>query len=210
MFSVLPDITELQLSNEFVLVLIISANFLQSMFPCRFQWLLQNNMFVKHLFSLLTLLFFVIVAGDRTSTPNFFRDVLKALILYVLFIVMTRNTFFTFLSVLSLLAVSFIVELRIKDLDSQISGEKGVEEAVQKETHENRIFLKIVNNVLTYSALFVMIVGCLIYYGQKRIEYKKSFSTVTFFVGKPNCKDYTKEVSTFTALKSAFDGISHR
>lgn len=204
----LPDITDkLQLSNEFTLILIISANFLQSMFPCRFQHLLVNNMLVKHLFALLTMLFFVIFAGDRSSSPDFFRDTGKAIILYILFIVMTRNSFKVFIVILFLLGASFIIEIRIKDLDAKILDEKGTEEAKKKEIHYHRMVLRTINNIITYSALIIMFVGCFIYFGKKRIEYKKSFSIATFFIGKTKCRDWSpKGISTMESMRAALLG----
>lgn len=53
MFKILP------VYPIFILLLIISANYLADLFPCRLRELLENNIYVKHLFGYLTLLFFV-------------------------------------------------------------------------------------------------------------------------------------------------------
>ena len=47
----------------FIFFLIISANFLAELFPCRLQYILRNNMVIKHLFGLFSMIFFVVLSS---------------------------------------------------------------------------------------------------------------------------------------------------
>jgi fucose permease len=169
---------------------------------------MENNMFFKHLFGFLTMVFFVVLSGtNRSKSPDFFQDAAKSVGLYVMFIILTKNTFPMFIAIVSLLCASFIVEIRIKDIDAQMAGEKEAEEAVLKDRQKNKMLLENVNNILTYTALCTMLGGCILYFGQKRIEYNKSFSLISFFFGKPTCREKSpKNIATLDALNAAFFG----
>ena len=54
--------------NIFVLFLIIAANYIGELFPCRIQNLLNSNIYLKHVIAFLTLLFFVVITD---STYNY-------------------------------------------------------------------------------------------------------------------------------------------
>ena len=65
-------ITETNIFTIFIFILIISGNFL-ALVPCKLQDELNNNMYVKHLFGLFTMIFFVTLAApvkDKTISAN--------------------------------------------------------------------------------------------------------------------------------------------
>ena len=68
----------------FIFILIVSANFLAEVFPCRIQHLLRNNMLVKHMFGLFTMIFFVVLSSN-VSDKNIFKIAKTSFLLYILF-----------------------------------------------------------------------------------------------------------------------------
>ena len=48
----------------------------------------------------------------------------------------------------------------------------------------------------------VTLIGVIIYYGEKRLEYGKKFDLMTFIVGKPKCKYYTRQYTLGAKLKA--------
>ena len=51
----------------------------------------------------------------------------------------------------------------------------------------------------------VTLFGFLVYLGEKKIEYKKNFSYITFLFGAPACREITKHKNTINSLKLIFD-----
>jgi hypothetical protein len=56
----------------FIFILIVSANFLAEIFPCRLQHLLRSNMLVKHIFGLFTMIFFVVLSSGIKEKDIYF------------------------------------------------------------------------------------------------------------------------------------------
>ena len=79
----------------FIFVLIVSANFLAEIFPCRLQYILRNNMFIKHVFGLFTMIFFVVLSSEWKN-KNIFNIVNSSFLLYVLFILITKCQIYAF------------------------------------------------------------------------------------------------------------------
>ena len=73
----------------FIFFLIISANFLAELFPCRLQYILRNNMVIKHLFGLFTMIFFVVLSSG-IKNKNILKIMLTAFVLYIIFILITK------------------------------------------------------------------------------------------------------------------------
>jgi len=50
----------------------------------------------------------------------------------------------------------------------------------------------------------VLIIGFIIYLGEKKIEYKNNFKYITFLFGNPKCKGYSPNTNYEEAFVSAF------
>ena len=74
--------------SVFVLLLIISGNFLGELMPCRVREELSSNMILKHFFGYLTLVFFAIVTVFKTSSMNI---LFLSFLVYVYFIVLSKT-----------------------------------------------------------------------------------------------------------------------
>ena len=81
----------------FIFILIISANFLAEIFPCRLQDALRNNMYLKHLFGLFTMIFFVVLTSNLENKNYLY---IRSIILYIIFILITRTHHYFFLLVI--------------------------------------------------------------------------------------------------------------
>ena len=185
----------MQLDNFFtifVLILIISANYIGTTFPCRFQHLLNNNNVIKHLFGYLTMTFFVILA-DPISQDSIKSNLLKAFYLYIWFVLLTKTNIYFFVSLLLILAISYLLIIYRKEQ---------IEENADKEWINK---LDWINDMLNYIFVIGSIIGVLIYLGEKKLEYKSKFSYYRFFIGNYSCKNYTPSYSLSKSLKHSFD-----
>jgi hypothetical protein len=181
----------------FILILIISANFLGSLFPCRVQFLLKNNVFIKHLLGFFTMLFFVMLSSP-VKMSNLMEVIKISLFMYILFIFVCKTTAYIFIIVFLLLGSSYLIILYDKHVNKTISNEDDEKKRlVSKNSLSYLKFLYLVIILLT-------IIGFIIYLGEKKIEYGKKFNYSNFLFGLPECKEMSPSVDINTAFKAAF------
>ena len=204
-------ITETNIFTIFIFILIISGNFL-ALVPCKLQDELNNNMYVKHLFGLFTMIFFVTLSApvkDKTISVV----ALNSFLLYLLFILITKVHVKIFYVIAVLLGGTYItVLLKQADIDkiSANASATDVNNDTMEQTKENppdvilTNQLKIYDNIIFYSYILILIltfIGVLAYMGEKKIEYKKNFKYVTFFLGKTVCKHSSSNIDMIKALR---------
>lgn len=196
MFKVLP------IYPIFILLLIISSNYLAELFPCRLRELLTNNIYIKHLFGFLTLLFFISITIGNVGS-NVLEVIKNSFILYLYFILLTKNNKYFFIIICIILAVIYLGHIEIKLLNEK-----------ENKSENEKLFLKIydkrqnkfgLENILHYAIVLLLLLGTLTYMGEKKIEYKKTFNYLIFFFGKPMCKGKSPNINIKTALKNAFN-----
>ena len=205
-------ITETNIFTIFIFILIISGNFL-ALVPCKLQDELNNNMYVKHLFGLFTMIFFVTLAApvkDKTISAV----TLNSFLLYLLFILITKVHVKIFYVIAVLLGSTYITVL-LKEADiGTINADASATDVKNNDTMEQskenpKIVilnnqLKIYDNIIFYSYILILIltfIGVLAYMGEKKLEYKKNFKYVTFFLGKTVCKHSTSNIDMIKALR---------
>lgn len=184
----------------FIFILIISANFLAEIFPCRLQDALRNNMYLKHLFGLFTMIFFVVFSSSGTNDKNIFTIVGSSLLLYILFILITKCQIYMFFIILLFLGITYIISI-IKQQEIENSKKGSDEEPSTKE--KDNIYDTILF-VLYIVILGFTFIGVIMYMGEKKIEYKKHFNYITFFIGKSICKGKSPKVNMIESFKNAF------
>ena len=176
----------------FIFFLIISANFLAELFPCRLQNVLRSNMVVKHIFGLFTMIFFVVLSSG-IKNKNIVKILQNATILYFIFMLITKCQIHLFFIIIILLATSYIINI-IKEQEI---------ESNKKELNENNIYDKI--TYIIYIVIGVLIIlGVLLYMGEKKLEYKKDFDYITFFIGKHSCKGESPNTNMIESIKHIF------
>jgi hypothetical protein len=168
------------------------------LFPCRFQRDLTDIIVLKHCFGFLTLLFFVVI---QTPLEIFnLADAFKhSVILYILFLLLKNSHHITFIASMVLLAVSYLLTLKIK------------ENNVVKQDTKDQLKLQITNDTLlqiqSYLHVFIIIIiilGFLSYLGSKKSEYNGKFNYFTFIFGKGSCANNVSKLTFLQGLKKAF------
>ena len=184
--------------NLFILYLVISSNFLANLFGCKVQQSFQDNMILKHFLGFLTLFFFVTLADTSDTLPsNLGHRFGIALIVYLFFILSTRVNFRFWVPLMLSLGAIYIIELFKQD-------EKKKDEP-QRNKHQIEQFTKAQQALIGLSSLFILI-GFIVYVGEKKTEYGKQFQWGDFFFGKTTCKGdkETSNLTTGEAIKRAF------
>lgn len=181
-------------SSLFILLLIIGGNYLGVLFPCQLQDILEHNILVKHFLAFLTLVFFAVLSDSENGKT--LKDVLKSsILLYFWFILIIRMNAKFFLILVFTIAIIYILKLYKKELDDE----------------KDKIKLDKINkiiNILFVFSILITIIGFLIYYFEKKIEYKKDFNNFTFFFGKVNCRHYSPDLSLKEIIKEAKKQLS--
>ncbi len=193
--SFLNDISSFKLSNEAVetilkatllLVLSVSGNFLAETLGCQSQKVL-GNMFVKHILILFMIYFTIDFTQRDEDIINPFINVFKALVVWFLFHFFTHMDINpTFIVGCMLMILFFISNYR-----HYISEKKKKTTSELKNLEKTDNILKITQRVLLVVMILIITVGCIIYYMEKRKEYKSDFRTWKFIFGVKKCKGYT-------------------
>ena len=182
----------------FIFLLIVSGNYLGNLFPCRIQDSFENNMYAKHFLGYFTLLFFVLFTMDE-QIRNVNYILLGSFILYITFLLLSSTPYYIWFSIFIIAAIIYIFELKKREYN-----------ALKNKQNKNQMTNSIDNvNIIQYSLGIInavlLVLGFLIYMGEKKIEYGKNFHYGMFLFGKPSCRGKTKKTNIFNSLKHSFD-----
>ena len=188
----MSDIENIVLTSPksiFILYLIISGNFLASLFGCKTQKALNTSMWLKHLLGFMTMYFFIVLVDSKSNNP--IKQLLFTLLFYFIFLLTTRMDYKWWIGFIIGLSIIYILQV-FKDNDNTNEKEREQIETYQK--------------YLTYIVGIIIVIGVLIYYGKKKIEYGEKFNNFTFFLGKPKCA-FNKElnISDYESLKKSIN-----
>tara|TARA_B100001093_G_scaffold520120_1_gene612854 strand:- start:4520 stop:5119 length:600 start_codon:yes stop_codon:yes gene_type:complete len=195
--NIISDITNFKLSNDSVetilkatllLVLSVSGNFLAETLGCQSQRIL-NNMFVKHLLILFMIYFTIDFTQRNAHLANPFVNVLKAIVVWILFHFFTHMDLLpTGIAILLIMVLFFISNYR------HYLDEKGKKIGV-KNLKNLDASLKNVQQMLFIAIIAVILIGSFIYFIEKKREYKHNFSVFKFIFGLKNCRGYTPKAA---------------
>jgi Ca2+/Na+ antiporter len=152
-------------------------------------------MYLKHIFGLLTVIIFVILASPLKD-DSFEKIIFLSSILYVIFLFLVKTDYRIFLLLLLILVFLYILELK---------KSKVIEKDKDKEKEKEILMYDRIMNLLTYSFYFLLPIGFISYLGQKKKEYKGNFKFLKFMFGTPKCKENFSNDSIMDGLKHVFD-----
>ncbi len=161
------------LNGIFLMMIAISGEYIGKMFPCGFQKLFEGNIYYKYILAFFILFVSIILSKEElTKDHNILFVFGISLLLYIWLICMTKMNVYFFIS---LLIVLFVLYAYIQYYDYHKLEEK------EKKTYN------IVTLTFFIFAIVITVVGFLLYYGEKKYEYKKMFSWNTFFFDTVKC-----------------------
>ena len=184
-------IKEIPIYNLFILFLVIAANFIGELFPCRIQDLLSKNELLKHFIGFLTLLFFVVLTDTNVKKQKFNVTFTNSLKLYLLWLILINNEKNFFIFNLIITGALYIIYLNKQDYEDEPDN-------------PNLILFDKIEKVIYILFIISLLSGFIIYLGQKKFEYKNKFSYYHFVFGKPGCKGSSPDISYLNSLKMAF------
>jgi hypothetical protein len=164
---------EKSLSGIFLFMIIIFGDYIGKMFPCGFQKLFDRNIYCKYILAFF-ILFIAIILASKKLAEN--KNVLLLFgitcLLYIWFLFMTKMNVYFFIS---LIIILFILYGYIQYYDTN------------KLENKDKKKYNIITLIFFILAIVITIIGFLLYYGEKKYEYKKMFSWNTFFFDNVKC-----------------------
>jgi len=189
-FNVSNGSFETVLKATLLLVLSISGNFLAETLGCQSQKVL-GNMVVKHILILFMIYFTIDFTQRDQDIINPFNNLFKAICVWILFHLFTHmNIIPTFIVGILLMILFFISNYR-----HYISKKKEKSTIDLKNLESMDNTLKRTQEVIFITMLVIILVGCGIYYLEKKREYKSDFKTWKFIFGVKNCKGFTPKAA---------------
>ena len=155
---------------------------------CDLQAIITDNIIIRHLIGLLTMIFFVRLNSPEKS--SFKTIIMDSIILYLWFIATTRITSEILYIVLPLASIYFILYIYETTLNSENNKDKKLSKNIE-----------LVQLWISRLLGIFIIIGVILYYGEKRLEYSNNFNSTSFIFGKLTCKKYTPNYNTITKLK---------
>jgi hypothetical protein len=208
MLDVLNNINPEVTTPFIILSVLMSANYLGEIFPCRVQKLFSNNMYVKHILGILSLMFFVVLTRPNLYTSTNFIYV--SLLFYGLFMFLSRLNYMVWFVVFGIFAIIYVLQIYLDRVESETQmnrnkiGDNTVtpDDEDKMPTHDISENIDTVITIQKYLFLLsipITIVGFIHYLGEKKLEFgHNEFMYTRFFFGKPKCVKRNREYTGFT------------
>lgn len=207
MLDILNNINP-ELTTPFIILsVLMSANYLGEIFPCRVQKLFSNNMYVKHILGILSLMFFVVLTRPNLYTSTNFIYV--SVLFYGLFMFLSRLNYMVWFVVFGIFAIIYVLQIYLDRVESETQmnrnkiGDNTVTHDEDKmptqDISENIDTVTTIQKILFLLSIPITIVGFIHYLGEKKIEFgHERFNYIYFFFGKPECIKPKREYTGFT------------
>jgi len=215
MFDILNNFDP-EFTNPFIILsVLMSANYLGEIFPCRVQTVFSNNMIVKHILGFLSLMFFVVLTRPNLYTSTNF--VYISVLFYGFFMFLSKLNYVVWFLVFGMFAIIYVLQIYLSQIESenQINRNKIGDNTVSPEDDdkiptqnitEKIDTIKDTQKYLFFTSIPITIIGFIHYLGEKKIEYGVTgFNYKKFLFGKPKCKESSPEYKGFIeTLQYAF------
>lgn len=162
------------IKSLFLLVLVISGNYVGELLGCKVRNILHNNVYVKH-FTLFSLIYFTLgLVGDNKKHPY---TVLKETIeIYILYIILSKTNYYVTGIILLLLFIMYNIDEYQEYMDEN-------KKEYDKEKYDN------IKDNITKLILMLLIFGFIYYLYDKKKEYKNKFKFKKFIFGNVECRN---------------------
>ena len=148
--------------------------FFSSLLSCDLQRIVTTNMYVKHLIALITF-FFLMTVIDSDNQSGIGETWIKTFIVYILFLMSTKNKLFASATVLILLIIDQTIKIHMQYT------------LKQDPTKDLSTFSK-VREILFIILVVVIVLGYIHYFIRARNEFGLNFEYSKFIFGTTQCK----------------------
>jgi hypothetical protein len=132
--------------------------------------------------SVILIIIFTILIFDDLSQLNILQIIKKTMIIYLLFILITKTHHNIFITIIILICITYIVKLRRDEILIELKNKKDPK-------YEKFEYISgfVLNSLIIFITLLT-ILGVFFYYTEKKIEYKKKFVIIKFIFSTNKCR----------------------
>lgn len=163
-----------------LLIIIYYAADITKLLPCRYREK-SDNILYQHM-NVILIIIFTILIFDDLSQLNILQIIKKTIIIYLLFILITKTHHNMFITIIILICLTYIVKLRRDEILIELKNKKDPK-------YEKFEYISgfVLNSLIIFITLLT-IVGVFFYYTEKKIEYKKKFDIIKFIFSTNKCR----------------------
>jgi hypothetical protein len=180
-----------------IFILILSGNYLDDLFPCKVQYLMRNNLFMKHLVGFMILYFLTVITIPELRS---IRGIGSAIGLYILFLLSSKINYIAWAVVLFIYAIVYLMNIMVGDLKTRKFKSK-------KDELKNNTIIQHMRRIMSWLIIISIVIiftGFIYYYGMKRMQHGTKFTFKQFFIGIPKCGYEIKHGSILKPFIRAF------
>ena len=180
--NIIINIFDIMFEHKFIikgmalLILAVACNFVSELFGCNLQYLLTQNMYLKHFILIFIIFFSINFTSNELINPH---QVLKyTLIIYTFFLLFTKMNIYFTLFILCNLIFQYYIYTHI-DYHEKFPDKWDIDV----------IKFEYIFKVLNYINVGVILIGFILYFikQKKFLRYKKNFNLFKFIFGIPIC-----------------------
>lgn len=177
-----------------LIYLIISGGYLSNTLGCKVQKLFQENMLIKHIIGLFTTYFLVILADAPKNFTNK-ETIVFSVFVYFWFFMTTKMQVYFWIPMILLMMLAYCIYSYMKQA---YDDNTKVEHLA---VHQEKKILEPIQTICLFTSIILTVIGVLVYYGEKKIEYGTQFDPWIFWAGKPECRERIAKIPITKSLK---------
>lgn len=160
----------------FLIFLAVCAGFIGNTLNCSIQKIMTNNAAVRHLFVVLIIYFTIDFTSKNNMNPT--QIFQNTLLIYLLFILLTKQTYEMFIFNILLIFVIY---------NCYIINQYVRENKERKYLGLDKESVEMIDKYLQHILIVTLIIGFVLYFNKQYNDHKKDFSFITFLVGLNRC-----------------------
>ncbi len=159
-----------EIKAVFLLFIAISANFLGNTLNCNLQKELSENPLLRHLFLYIIVYFTIDFTSKSDMSPE--EVFYKSIMIYIFYIILTKQTFETFIILFLLLITVYYLYTKINYENSKKIDTKQTEQTM---------------DYIVYIIAIVSLIGFGLYFNKQYTEHYDNFDIIKFIFGTNKC-----------------------
>lgn len=176
--------------------------YLSAMINCDLQRYLLNHPIAIHLFAIIAF-FFLFAVIDSNNKHSIGVIWIKTVIIYILFVLMTKSKWYFVIPVLVMLLVDQSLKRDLAFYKARLDEAKESEKEVKGKDYEEReVFQQKLSVILNIAILVTILIGTIHYMYLQWIEYGSEFSLYQFFFSLQKCKSAAPDYGVLAKRKN--------
>lgn len=159
------------------MIMWLAFGFLSSMINCDIQNFLKSNLLIAHLIAL-SVFFFLFTLEDDSNMANMGVIFVKTIIVYLVFVIMTKSKWYFVLPVVFLLGLNQFMKKKL-----EIQNKRGKNDENEKKSQQ------LLARIITPAIVILSVIGLIHYYFLQKLQHQDDFSWFKFIFEFGRCRN---------------------